>query len=142
MNGCNFTDGINTLLTSYFTIIFAFIFFTKTYNLTDYNFIINFILLLLLIVTLNSIGIIILGDSGSYLLSVFVGLYLIEISNKYTISPYYIILLLWYPCFELLFSMIRRSLKVRKTYKPDSFHLHQLIYSFMKIKLNLTLNYK
>ena len=82
-----------------------------------------------------------MGDSGAYLLSLFTGIYLINLSTtNFFISPYFVILLLWYPCFELLFSMIRRSLKAMKTYKPDNFHLHQLIYTFVKIKLNLRSN--
>ena len=36
--------------------------------------------------------------------------------------------------FELLFSMIRRSKKDIKTYKPDAYHLHQLVYDFVKTK--------
>ena len=82
-----------------------------------------------------------MGDSGAYLLSLFTGIYLINLSTtNFFISPYFVILLLWYPCFELLFSMIRRSLKAMKTYNPDNFHLHQLIYTFVKIKLNLKNN--
>ena len=82
-----------------------------------------------------------MGDSGAYSLSLFTGIYLINFSNEtFFISPYLIVLLLWYPCFELLFSIIRRSLKARKTYKPDNFHIHQLIYSFVKIKFNFKNN--
>ena len=52
------------------------------------------------------------------------------------ISPYFIILLFWYPCFELLFSMIRRALNKIKTYEPDTAHIHQLIYKKVKKKFN------
>ena len=74
-----------------------------------------------------------MGDSGAYLLSILSGVYLINFSyNNDYISPFFIILLLWYPCFELLFSMIRRFKNKSKTYKPDSNHLHQFIYDFIK----------
>ncbi len=64
-------------------------------------------LLLLIILAFNLNGKIILGDSGSYILGLFVGIYLINFSNQnIAVSPFFIILLLWYPCFELLFSMI------------------------------------
>ena len=77
-----------------------------------------------------------MGDSGAYLLSLFTGVYLINFSyNHNFVSPYFIILLLWYPCFELLFSMIRRSIYKSKTYKPDVLHLHQFIYNFIKSKI-------
>tara|TARA_Y100000590_G_scaffold457272_1_gene609562 strand:+ start:674 stop:1687 length:1014 start_codon:yes stop_codon:yes gene_type:complete len=141
VNGSNFTDGINTLLLSYFTIIFAFIFFNKNYILTDYDLVFDLILLFMIIIFLNSIGIIILGDSGSYLISIFAGIFLIEISNKFTVSPYYIILLLWYPCFELLFSMTRRYLNKNSSYKPDTKHLHQILYKSIK-KINNFKNIK
>ncbi len=141
VNGSNFVDGINTLLVSYFTIVFAFIFFSKNYISTDYNLVFDLILLFLIIIFLNSIGIIILGDSGSYLISLFAGIFLIEISNNFTVSPYYIILLLWYPCFELLFSMTRRYLNKNSSYKPDIQHLHQNLYKLIK-KFNYFTNIK
>ena len=49
---------------------------------------------------------------------------------------YLVIIFLWYPCFELLFSIIRRSNKSKKAYKPDTFHLHQYIYFYVKKKLD------
>ena len=78
-----------------------------------------------------------MGDSGAYLISLFSGVYLINFAYyNYFISPYFVIVLLWYPCFELLFSMIRRSIYKSKTYKPDVLHLHQLIYNLIKSKIN------
>ena len=82
-----------------------------------------------------------MGDSGEYLLSTLSGIYLINFSyNNDYISPFFIILLLWYPCFELLFSMIRRYKDKTKTYKPDSSHLHQFIYNFIKKEFNFNNN--
>ena len=54
------------------------------------------------------------------------------------ISPYYIILLIWYPCFELLFSIIRKFNLNSSPIKPDTNHLHQLIFYLLKIKFNLS----
>ena len=109
INGSNFVDGINTLLINYYIIVLGLIlFFLKDANIDQY-FIINLFSLLIIILLFNVFGQIILGDSGAYILSLFVGLILIELSNENNlISPYFIILLIWYPCFELLFSMIRR----------------------------------
>ena len=39
---------------------------------------------------------------------------------------------LGYPAFENLFSIIRKFLLNKKIYKPDSLHLHHLIFSFFK----------
>ena len=82
-----------------------------------------------------------LGDSGSYTIGLFTGIFLIDFAfNNNSISPYFIIVLLWYPCFELLFSIIRRFFKKLKTYSPDTTHLHHLVYkkikTYFKIKNN------
>ena len=62
------------------------------------------------------------------MLSLFVGIILIKLSNDNDyISPYFIILLIWYPCFELLFSIARRLVFNIYSYEPDTMHLHQKI---------------
>jgi hypothetical protein len=100
-----------------------------------------FIILLLVILVFNLSGKIILGDSGSYVLGLFSGIYLINFSNQNLfISPFFIILLLWYPCFELLFSMIRRSGSKTTMYKPDIYHLHQLLFNLFKKKVHVKSN--
>ena len=97
--------------------------------------------MLIIILLFNIFGQIILGDSGAYILSLFVGLILIELSNENNfISPYFIILLIWYPCFELLFSMIRRLVFNLYSYKPDTMHLHQMILKIISNKLKLKSN--
>ena len=137
VNGSNFIDGLNGLLLKYYLIIYLVILFS--FNQTPYvdtDFIISLILILSIILLFNLLGLIYMGDSGAYLLSIFSGIYLINFSfNNQDISPFFIIVLLWYPCFELLFSMIRRFIKKSKTYKPDTSHLHQLIYYFIKKNL-------
>ena len=128
INGSNFVDGINTLLINYYIIVLGLIiFFLKDVNI-DYYLINNLFSLLLIILIFNVFGQIILGDSGAYILSLFIGLTLIDLSNiNNLISPYFIILLVWYPCFELLFSMIRRLAFNIYSYEPDTMHLHQMI---------------
>ena len=143
INGGNFVDGLNGLILKYNIIIFVILFFglSNHFVYLEKQFLQNLLVVLSILLILNLAGFLYMGDSGAYLLSLFTGIYLINFSNEnFTISPYLIVLFVWYPCFELLFSMIRRSLKATKTYKPDNFHLHQLIYSFVKIKLNLKNN--
>ena len=141
INGSNFVDGINTLLINYYIITLGLIlFFLKDVNI-DQNFIINLFSLLIIILLFNVFGQIILGDSGAYILSLFVGLILIEISNVNNfISPYFIILLIWYPCFELLFSMIRRIVLNFYSYEPDTMHIHQMILRIINNNLKLKSN--
>lgn len=139
INGGNFIDGLNGLLIKYFLVIYLVILFKfPGHSGLDKDFLINLILVLTFILFLNLAGYIYMGDSGAYLLSLFTGIYLINFSsNNIFISPYLIIVFLWYPCFELLFSIIRRYKKKFKSYKPDALHLHQYIYSFIKRRFNL-----
>ncbi len=142
INGGNFVDGLNGLLTKYYLLIYVLIYFMFPENESiNKDFLINLIFVLIFILILNLFGLIYLGDSGAYLLSLFTGLYLINFAfNNAEISPYIIIIFLWYPCFELLFSIIRRSNKKMKAYKPDALHLHQYIYFFIKKKFNILNN--
>jgi len=139
INGSNFIDGINGLLLGYYLVLFSIIIFNFDESFqTDLEFLIRLILILSIILVFNIAGYIYMGDSGAYLLSLFTGIYLIKFSffNNY-ISPYIVVVMLWYPCFELLFSMIRRNLKKNKTYKPDTQHLHHLVFSLLKNSIQI-----
>jgi len=141
MNGSNFIDGLNSLLIIYIILILiVFLIFFKN-SMPMINNFYELIFILSFIFILNSFGIIILGDSGAYLISIFLGIHLIDFTNQnYIVSPYFIILLFWYPCFELLFSMMRRFTSNSKTYNADTNHLHQLLY--LKIFKHNKLNFK
>ncbi len=145
INGSNFIDGLNGLLIS-FTIMILFI-LTKL-NLIDHSIIsyqsVNLIILtLLLLLLLNIFNVLMLGDSGAYLLGFFIGFIIIS-SHKINpeISPYFFISLIWYPCFENLFSILRKLNREFSPLKPDSKHLHQLVFFFFtkKFKLRLILS--
>ena len=145
INGCNFIDGLNGLLISCTVIILYML--TKL-NLIDYSIIsgqsINLIIFtLLLILLLNIFNVLMLGDSGAYLLGFFLGFIIISshINNPY-VSPYFFISLIWYPCFENLFSILRKLKREFSPLKPDSKHLHQLFFFFFtkKFKLRLILS--
>ncbi len=74
-----------------------------------------------------------LGDNGSYSLSFIIGILLINVYNfNDHITPYFIIVLLWYPCFENLFSIIRKLISNKNPLKPDNGHLHYHLYSVIK----------
>jgi UDP-N-acetylmuramyl pentapeptide phosphotransferase/UDP-N-acetylglucosamine-1-phosphate transferase len=143
INGSNFLDGINTLVCGYYILIVLVILYIGHYNKINYNFLEFFYLLisLLVIFFFNFFSKTYLGDSGTFLLSFLVGFQLIDLCNanlhleKY-ISPIFILLLLWYPAFENLFSIIRKILTNLNASKPDNFHLHHLLFSYLKIKIN------
>ncbi len=139
INGSNFTDGLNGMILKYYILIYAVIIY-KLSNLAfiDINLLTNLVLVLSIILFFNLTGFLYMGDSGAYLISLFTGIYLINFSyNSPSVSPYLIIVFLWYPCFELLFSMIRRRINAFKTYKPDTRHLHQLAHEFIKKTFNI-----
>ena len=61
--------------------------------------------------------------------------------NQYIVTPYFIILLLWYPCFENLFSIIRKNKIGFSPIEADNKHLHQLIFSYLKKKFKINEKY-
>ena len=142
INGSNFIDGLNGLLIS--STIIVLLMLTKL-NLIDSSIISNqsinlIIITLLLLLLLNIFNILMLGDGGAYLLGFFLGFIIISshISNP-NISPYFFISLIWYPCFENLFSILRKLNREFSPLKPDSKHLHQLVLFFFTKKFNLEL---
>ena len=142
INGSNFIDGLNGLLI--FSAIIILLMLAKL-NLIDNSIITDqsiylIIFTLLLLLLLNIFNVLMLGDSGAYLLGFFVGYMIISshISNP-NISPYFFISLIWYPCFENLFSILRKLNREFSPLKPDSKHLHQLVFFFLTKKFNLKL---
>ena len=138
INGSNFFDGLNTLNIGYFFIISLCIFYLNLNNeIILYNFPLVYLLFCLSIIyVLNFFNKIFLGDSGSYLLGLFFSVFLILIYKwNSNISPFFIILLLWYPSFENLFSILRKNIFKKSPMSPDTKHLHQLIFYFIKKKM-------
>jgi UDP-N-acetylmuramyl pentapeptide phosphotransferase/UDP-N-acetylglucosamine-1-phosphate transferase len=137
INGSNFIDGLNGLLLGYLLIILFIIYKLNLFNHLNIstNQIIFLIYIFFIILIFNLSNQFFLGDSGAYFLSFFTGFILIEIYSMHKeLSPYFIILLLWYPCFENLFSILRKLIKKRSVLKPDNEHLHQLIFILIKNK--------
>lgn len=139
INGSNFIDGLNGLLLGYFLIVFLNLEINgllSTSELSNIKF--NFLLIsITIILVLNCFNFFYLGDAGSYLLAFFSGYFIVNLySSTVTISPYYIILLFWYPCFEILFSLVRKYLQKKSPLKPDNEHLHQLIFLQFKKKID------
>ena len=137
INGTNFIDGLNGLVLGYFILLLIIIYNLRLYenlNITQFE-ILYFTLLLFFLLLFNFFNKLYIGDSGSYLLGFSFGILLIAIyESNLTISPFFIVLLLWYPCFENLFSIIRKYRFNKSPLKSDNKHFHQLLFYFIKKK--------
>ena len=139
INGSNFLDGVNTLVIGYYALVLYFVSTIDSPNISfiSDDFINLLIFSLLILLVLNCFNQLLLGDNGSYLVSVFVGIYLIDLTNNNVlISPYFVMNLLWYPAYETLFSIIRKVLTKKSALSPDNLHLHQLVYLYLKDKIS------
>ena len=135
VNGTNFIDGLNTNVLGYYLIVSFFIFSHDLYELLEIErkAWLSWIFCLSLLYLLNFFKQLFIGDSGAYFLGFLYAYFLIKIfSIDSTISPFFIILLLWYPCFEILFSIIRKINFNKSPLRPDNRHFHQVVYLFIK----------
>ena len=140
INGSNFIDGLNGLMLGYFSLIIFLIYHLDLFNHLeiDKTLLINFMIILVFLFILNINNKLFMGDSGSYVLSLICGYFLIEIHQlNAAISPYFIVLLLWYPCFENLFSILRKFILKRSPIKADDNHFHQLVFFYIRKKIGL-----
>ncbi len=145
INGSNFIDGSNGIAIGYYLIIYIFLFYLiKTQEIYfDQNLIFSLIFCLSILLFFNLSNKLFLGDNGIYILSIYTGYILILfVNSNYYISPYYIMNLLWYPAFEILFSMLRKIKSNISPMSPDTNHLHQLIFFFLKKKLNFLQDFR
>ena len=141
VNGSNFIDGMNTLCIGYYLLITSIIYYLKLSDLISIE---NISILYLFIVLLFAFIInlknkFFLGDSGAYLIGFFFSILLINIYKwNPGLSPFFIILLLWYPSYENLFSIFRKNILKKSAMYPDAKHAHQLIYFFINKRCRLT----
>lgn len=138
INGTNFLDGLNNLVIGYYIIIICLLKYLDNQGfLINSIFEIDSILFTLIILFIfNFFNKVYLGDSGAYLLSIVFSIILIDFYNNNSdlISPFFIVLLLWYPAFENFFSILRKINFNLSPVKPDTFHFHQQIYKFLYLK--------
>jgi len=136
-NGTNFIDGVNLNTIGYFLSIFILILFLSNENNLNINFHFNIkiIIFLSFLYLLNYFNQIQLGDSGAYLLGFFSAFYIIQfVNDNRVVSPYFAVLLFWYPCFENLFSIFRKIYQKKNVSSADNLHLHHNIFLFLKLR--------
>jgi len=142
INGSNFIDGMNTLCIGYYLLIASILFYLNLNDVITTNDLstLYIVILILAVFLMNITNQLYLGDSGSYLLGFSFSIFLINIYNwNPHISPFFVVLLLWYPCYENLFSILRKNILKRSPMYPDAKHMHQLTFFYVKKKYNLTI---
>lgn len=132
INGCNFIDGTNNNLNFYFLYSNIIILLLKINFDISVDLNIVLILISLSFTFFNFFDRIFFGDSGAYLIGFLIGIDLIYLFNSNSeISKFFAVLIFFYPCFEVLFSMIRKySLKYSPFY-ADKSHLHTILVNFL-----------
>lgn len=132
-NAINIIDGFNGLASMVSVIILLALGYVS-YKVGDYFLIISCIALVGAIVgffILNyPAGLIFLGDGGAYMLGFLIGVNSILLVNRHPeVSPWFPLVVCIYPVFEVLFSIYRRVfIKKTSPFKPDTLHLHTVIY--------------
>ena len=140
-NGTNFIDGLNGLVIGYYSIILVILFYLGLIDqITDTRQIIfNYLILFIFLFLFNLFNQLYLGDSGSYLIGFVFGALLILVYKNFSyFSPFFVVLLLWYPCFENLFSIIRKYRFNLSPLRADNKHLHHLLFYFIKKKFDIS----
>ena len=131
LNGLNFIDGVNNNLVGYCLIVF-FLMYTHTNNTFEYLYI---ILILLVFYIFNFFEKCFMGDNGVYVVSIILSYFVIDfVGSNDNFSPIIAVNLLWYPAFENLFSILRRTVIKDKIYSADRKHLHILLFSLINLK--------
>tara|TARA_B100001063_G_C16745592_1_gene547297 strand:+ start:298 stop:1206 length:909 start_codon:yes stop_codon:yes gene_type:complete len=134
INGNNFIDGLNGLLLGSTIIILVHYLFLVTKIESDLFLLITIILIPVIIVFLVNFyfGNILAGDGGSYFLGFLVGIISIFMAQVEEVQSFKIACMIFYPCFEVIFTILRRLIINRKNpFYPDGKHLHQLLFAFI-----------
>ena len=128
INGSNFCDGVNCNVVGYYLIVALAILFMELPKPTVFPDIKIIIMVFSVFYLVNLFQKSFLGDNGVYVITIFMGVYVISFINlNVNVSPLLALNLLWYPAFENLFTIIRR-LNANKTIDvADGLHFHTLL---------------
>lgn len=139
-NAINIIDGFNGLA-SMVSIIILLALGYISYKLGDYFLIIFCVSLIGAIAgffILNyPAGLIFLGDGGAYMIGFLIGVISVILVNRHPeVSPWFPLVVCIYPVFEVIFSIYRRVfIKKTSPFKPDTLHLHTIVYRRITKKL-------
>ena len=131
MNSFNLTDGLNGIAISYALIIFISIFLIFNLNNFDYFIVLNFIIILFFSLIFNLKNKIFLGNNGAYLISFFIGVFLIKFYNESLSNIKFdtdrIFLMLMIPGIDMLRLFIFRIINKKNPLTRDQNHLHHYL---------------
>ena len=137
-NGMNLIDGVNGLCVSVaLSCLFSLLFLAhKTGDVAIFMMLSSLILLLIPFLIFNyPYGKIFLGDLGAYSLGIFLSFITIIFFGRHPeISPWGGLLVLVYPATEVAFSFLRRVIKGKSAFDPDTDHLHLKLFYYFKSK--------
>jgi UDP-N-acetylmuramyl pentapeptide phosphotransferase/UDP-N-acetylglucosamine-1-phosphate transferase len=143
INGSNFIDGFNGLLTLHVLIILLILnfinYYFSNYDLLIFGAVIFFAILSFAFFNFPKAKLF-LGDSGSYLIGALISYLVIQTSNyNSNIPSFFFCCLLYYLFFEVFFSFIRKFFCENKNpLTPDKNHLHMLFFSKINGKRKLS----
>ena len=132
MNGMNFIDGMNGLcgFTSS-VILIVLIFLSNTYY-DDQTIKLSYMYLapMLIFLIFNfPFGKLFFGDMGAYFYGYLISILIINFFGRHeNLLSWMAVLILFYPCMELLFSFIRKIKSNTNPFNPDNRHLHSIIF--------------
>ena len=135
VNGMNFIDGVNGLLSV--TVISAFFglgLMAFIVNDTDFLTMVIFFTLPWLIFLLFNypFGKIFAGDVGAYWSGWVLGALCIHFFSKHQeLLTWSVLLILFYPTTEVIFSVFRKVIQKKSPFHPDAQHLHLKIFFFL-----------
>ncbi len=144
MNGMNLIDGMNGLFG--FTALFLlFAISIIAFHVGDLHVaeiaILSASPLIVFLLFNFPFGKIFMGDLGAYFYGFVISVLIIHLFGKHDhLLTWSAVLILFYPCMELLFSFVRKINSHLSPFDPDAKHLHSLIYKQIKIRCrNLSL---
>jgi len=140
MNGMNLIDGVNGLVgfTALFLLLAISIIAFNVGDMYIMNITILFAAPLIIFLFFNfPFGKVFVGDLGAYFYGFVIAILINYLFGKHNfLLTWAAVLLLFYPCMELLFSFIRKIKNHKSPFDPDNKHLHSLIYKRFQVLNN------
>lgn len=137
INATNMMDGANGLLTGFAILvsIILIVFAYKNNNLDLVFLLLSYIGVLSGFLLFNfPKGHIFLGDGGAYFIGAFLSTILIYMSNNLNyFSMLNALIIMAYPIWELVFTVLRRTYKSSRVTNPDNLHLHTIINANLEV---------